>query len=820
MATERSSPTFGDGRPSILTETFTSHSPIPTESDQRRLKIILGTTLTILKILPEREVFLLARDMDDIYDALELVISKLPNAKLLWERVHRLQVSRAVAANSSPEQLIPWMDQQGLRARDIASGRQKVAIVDIGWIGRIPKAIYRTVVATSETTSAATTLEVLKHYMPVYLLGPYGRSSFSELEEDVTRGRLTNRPEVIRAVENERFYFPSLFSVDQDIRTRTFGNASDGEIYSEISSYIKSPKRHLEGRGLNLSADGRQIIKFDRDSGDSRISQQEHNRFRHVLYNYFSSPQTLALATGAPQILPLLKEAEKPSVTRSASLLDSDVQTYVQKNGGPTSYLTPEVLNAYEGLVGELLKQAATQQIFLVARDMEDIYDALKVSILSLPNGEELMKRVTMLRVSRKIAENSNPTQIVNWLKSEGVPIDAIAEGKTKVLVLDTGYASTVFNAIFRSIFQFYQNVPNPRSIALNFLNGLQTRLLASSGHSALADVIAEVSQSQEVDLSRLSNKFGRHKFYFPELLESAEQYERVGLPGDNAARINWLINKVERARRNWHPRALRLTAAGTQIAEYEAADMRDARIDRLAVVLNQRILYEFFSSRDVQKRLAPMLEKLNFLKEGDTNLASKWDTDSLRIGQRIKTKEGKDLEILELIHDGQKARVYKTQDVDTKKLIALKTVKARSCEECIKSLAKSVAVFAELEKTSIIHSKVLEVSEFYIVKEWIDGMTAYEWISGWTGTEMSNTKEYLRLQAKLKYLKAHGIYISNLGPRNLAWNGSEWAVIDSGSVLSATADEVETRFAKNFSDRWVPHLPRTCLNVFERILK
>jgi len=91
------------------------------------------------------------------------------------------------------------------------------------------------------------------------------------------------------------------------------------------------------------------------------------------------------------------------------------------------------------------------------------------------------------------------------------------------------------------------------------------------------------------------------------------------------------------------------------------------------------------------------------------------------------------------------------------------------------------------------------------VLKEWIDGTRADAWLAKWQSAGAPLADPAVKsLHKLLKQSANSGVYVGDLNPKNLIWNGSAWIIVDSGSVRSdLSLDEILSRYKEKMTTRW-----------------
>lgn len=175
-----------------------------------------------------------------------------------------------------------------------------------------------------------------------------------------------------------------------------------------------------------------------------------------------------------------------------------------------------------------------------------------------------------------------------------------------------------------------------------------------------------------------------------------------------------------------------------------------------------------------------------------------------LEKGDRVTTGEGRLLTVLERVDEGKRGVVFRVKDANGKRY-ALKVAKD-SDPETLESLGKEAKKASLYDKYDLAHSKVIESRETYALKEWVEGTRADEWISSWSKSAKpsGSAPQLLGLGKLIQGAADAGVYVGDLNPKNLIWDGKRWVIIDSGSVRDGkTPEQALARYLEKIPERW-----------------
>jgi RIO-like serine/threonine protein kinase len=171
--------------------------------------------------------------------------------------------------------------------------------------------------------------------------------------------------------------------------------------------------------------------------------------------------------------------------------------------------------------------------------------------------------------------------------------------------------------------------------------------------------------------------------------------------------------------------------------------------------------------------------------------------------GDTIKTPEGRKLKIIDVIEDGHKALVYRAKDQDRDE-IALK-VAISNDPDILKSLKGEPLKIPDLDASGVEYAEIFEHGGNYMVKEWVEGIRGDKWFEKWE-KKGSDTKDpvFQKLLEMYHDLADQGIYIGNLKPLNVIFDGKKWVVVDPGSFKTGLKPSAALKeFEDTLTSRW-----------------
>ncbi len=507
----------------------------------------------------------------------------------------------------------------------------------------------------------------------------------------------------------------------------------------------------------------------------------------------------------------LLRLEARPDIETTLSIPIDSLERVI----GPIGTIADtdlSVLNYYETVIPHLLEKISEHNVYLMARDMEDLYEALQVTLSQHPQAQILRSRVQMLAISRKLAEQSTNQQLVQWMKVNGIDFEKLQKSDAeKVFWLDTGYSGKIYRKMFVALLsQISDTDPLCVEKMTHVFANITPLLLASWEEGTFPEVVRSVKLGQFKTPSELINKINRHEFHFEELIPDRPGRVR------REARGEWLINNVERRRANWRGRGMHLSLDGTRIVEFEAEGLKDSRIDRKRLIRDQIHRARYFSTAAVADKMLPYIERaLAKLPPIDLPL---WNKTVLTPGVKFQLSQRR-YEVMEVLKERTSTRVLKLRSLEDGGFYSFKYAVEGSTEG-IEKLKKDFERIEQLQKNDFVFSAVVEQSENYLLRKWAEGSRADAWLADWG--KMTSPERSLGAQALEAFLQKsihRGIYVRNLRPSNMIWNGKEWVIINSGSTVKGlTRNEARARYQEGLIGRWERHATSPCKVVLSRI--
>jgi hypothetical protein len=175
----------------------------------------------------------------------------------------------------------------------------------------------------------------------------------------------------------------------------------------------------------------------------------------------------------------------------------------------------------------------------------------------------------------------------------------------------------------------------------------------------------------------------------------------------------------------------------------------------------------------------------------------------SLNPDDTVQTEHGRTLQVTTQVGGGKWGVVFQVRDSDGTRY-ALKVARD-SQPATLDSIAQEPRKEALYRKYGIPHARIVESHRHYVVKEWIDGTRADEWIKAWLSqSDARDHRPIDNLRVLVHRTAAQGVYIGDLSPRNLIWDGERWVVIDSGGIKEGfAAEDALSRYCDRLPRRW-----------------
>lgn len=488
-----------------------------------------------------------------------------------------------------------------------------------------------------------------------------------------------------------------------------------------------------------------------------------------------------------------------------------------------------------EGAAKELFEISEGRQVFLFARDGELIYDAVQTILLKRPAWQKLAPKFHLINVSRPIAKNHSREDLRTFLEHNGMNLAALLAGQEKILWIDTGFRGSIYINLFGAIIDkidFLQSQEEINEQIVNVLRAVEPLLITSRSKPSFESVIEAIRANRWADASQVMNYLSS-SLYFDEFL--AKSRKKLGLPEEQMARYQWIVQNIEH-NSHFNGRALKLSADAKSIVEYEIdaeTNKENALAQQLRLIQNfssTRVEFDFESliegllkenSPQNQGRKPEQKDKKEEKEEKEENIipVGKVLRVNLKAGDIIETEDGLRLFYVDHGGKGRRGVVYKVKN-EKGQFLALKVAK-NDDPDTLESFAEEGVKAHDAAKAGFRVPKIFEHKKTYIVKEWVQGLLAKDWLAQWAaGGFDSNDKAFGELKSVLKKSAKRGLYTGDLNRKNLIWN-DEWIVIDSGTTTAEySPSQVWARYVENISSRWSKELNDEVAKKFKRALE
>lgn len=189
---------------------------------------------------------------------------------------------------------------------------------------------------------------------------------------------------------------------------------------------------------------------------------------------------------------------------------------------------------------------------------------------------------------------------------------------------------------------------------------------------------------------------------------------------------------------------------------------------------------------------------------EGEVAETEHFLNSTLSLDEVIETNRGIEYRVEEEIYVGRRGRVYRARNQETGQLVALKIAKD-SRSETLASIAMESQKEALYNQYNIPHARILEQSDNYVVKEWIEGQRGDAWLDEWVNAgSLDNDPKLLSLIELFRGMIDQGIYVGDVRPKNVIFSGEQWIVVDSGGIIdNLDRERAWERLERKFYRRW-----------------
>lgn len=524
------------------------------------------------------------------------------------------------------------------------------------------------------------------------------------------------------------------------------------------------------------------------------------------------------LRAGSADASSLRGRQERPTTNELDSFSPASLDRITGPIGDPTGE-EAALVRLYEELTVELLQNFPNHKILVFARDGEWLYDSMTAVLSQTTQGKQILERIKLVNISRPIAERHTPQQLRNFLQANGMDLEAVMDGREKVLWFDTGNRGRIFLNLFKAIFDGIPTDGRRASKISNVLSNIDCRLISSQGTDAKAEMQTFVRNYPTASNAQLMSQMTSY-YFFGEVL--ADKRRMLGIPEDRTQRWRWVVDKIEHTT-HWTGRALTLDPYGKRVTSFE----NDPTADMSGSLRFQRLLKRYFEKPTVVQKVQQFLDSTfgasaatpvveppevkvdppsvapSRPKVSSATEVSEFTGETFSPGEHIQTEQEREYIIGELISDKKEFTVYSATEVASGKNVTIKFPKSND-PKLLKEIQDSIGLDARYKRLGISAATLVEGGSDYIIKENIEGITGEEWLRSWesrgypvSDPGVKRLNEILLTSANKEY------YIGELLPSNMIWTGSDWVLLKSGSIDSLPSDEILERYSEKFARRW-----------------
>lgn len=166
--------------------------------------------------------------------------------------------------------------------------------------------------------------------------------------------------------------------------------------------------------------------------------------------------------------------------------------------------------------------------------------------------------------------------------------------------------------------------------------------------------------------------------------------------------------------------------------------------------------------------------------------------------GQPLKVG-GLDLSVLSELSSSKDRRSYLVKDQNGVRYL-YKYQKRRSVK-------REVARTSQLSTHGIPHAEMVASGPDFTLRQWVEGMSGESWLKAWESfgapINITDGNAVDSLVSLLDTAAKSGIYIGSLSPSALVVNGSQWKIVDCGSIRTLSPVEAASRYFWRMLTRW-----------------
>lgn len=179
-----------------------------------------------------------------------------------------------------------------------------------------------------------------------------------------------------------------------------------------------------------------------------------------------------------------------------------------------------------------------------------------------------------------------------------------------------------------------------------------------------------------------------------------------------------------------------------------------------------------------------------------------------LKPGMRVDLpRSGHKLEIVALVGQGHRAKVYRVSDLADGQVYALKVIHEPTDINLL-SIAREALKEHVLAENEIPGARVIEAGRDYVLKAWVEGTLGDVWIQ----RELNAAGRLVDLRGAMALLEFYHhasvqrVSIENLKPANMMLDSDcRWVPIDPGRItVGLSAREALSRYRSSFIRKWL----------------
>ncbi|OFZ26256.1 MAG: hypothetical protein A2381_09105 [Bdellovibrionales bacterium RIFOXYB1_FULL_37_110] len=810
-------------RPDILSLQSTNHSADLKWDDLKRAHV--EAVAMLLEMYPEEEIYFLARDSELLHDAAKIVSKDDPKR---LKQIHLLNISRA---NMRDEHVKDYLAQEGISKEAFSKGKQ-IVFVDTGFVGTIPDTLQtyfpaefhknmRTHLMSSSSSEYPSTRVFLTALNPAASSLNPGNMHGTIIDYE-HMPRFTDRSTRFELKEGKWHPISPIKS-----------SGSDGEVSKSLGiKYAEDLKNYLESdEAKNLMQKRRALWKDLLDISKKNDKDALIAKLKTIITDKELGPYGEAMARD------LIEASSKNHLGSSQNLLLSDIgleeikSTLGNSNKKKIIEKFPQWKELLEDPETGISKLLMNKDLTTLGKIIDVVDDHEFFMILSKKIGEydtsetraiiQLMidKNKTSL-LSQQTFKNPATSQMKDlYIKT----INKIVEdGKISALDYFIEYTlsqphtkdmADIHKLIIEKavefkdprIFQWFSKYILTKPHTKNMVE--MSKLILEKA-TELKDV--ETFQSFAKDTLAKPHTEGMDEI-FKLLIEKAAEFkdpwtfQYLG-SYSLSKRHTWnmveihklFIEKITELKNKKLFEDLNFYNSESRLKD-------DKAFDGIRKVIKQVRDYPTPDWERVQQVVEKELKK-SIVLPVDTLSKDKVKEINIKLGpdDKIKLKDGTTLTIVSEIDTGKRGKVYKVKS-DKGVLFALKVAK-NDTPEILTSFVNETDKEALYKKYGISHAKILVTEPTYILKEWIEGVRADDWMKIWeeSGFPSEGVPQLESLKKMLLENSNKGVYVGDLNPKNLIWDKTRWVVIDSGRIQEEISSNATLAYyVENISSRW-----------------